>query len=210
MRNSSVRIAFRPQPNRAFRRAGSASRRPLAKRDAMRLVCVSVRFSLWPAAMPTPGPAAASASASLGKKAGSFWPSPSMVDDDLAPRAAKTPERTAALCPADLSWRMWRSGRRPWQFARRKLRRCRRSSRRRRPAPHSPAASKRGVDLAEQKGEVLGFVAAGNDDRDGRLEWLLALLVLRENRGLISIDRWPAPPRRSRHIGYSSAGRGCR
>ena len=114
----------------------------------------------------------------------------------VAPRAAKTPERTAALWPAellvaDMADAAVALGNPLGQHLAGVVGRAVVDDQ------HLIVlAGKRSVDLAEQEGEVLGFVAAGNDDRDGRLAGFWHLARISQNRGLISIDRWPMPPRR--------------
>ena len=78
---------------------------PFAKRDARRFDSVSRRPTRWPAMMPVAALAGSrSGVKSFGSSAGGFCPSPSSVQT-MAPLAARTPEWTAALWPAERSWR---------------------------------------------------------------------------------------------------------
>src|SRR5229473_132804 len=100
-RNTSRRNAFRPQPVSRVPSRRIALRTPLAMRDWIFLKPVSLRPIRCPAASPTRSPPLSIAEINSGKNIGLFCPSPSSVAA-MAPRAARTPLRTAADWPDDV------------------------------------------------------------------------------------------------------------
>ena len=135
-------------------------------RDCSFLKPVSLRPIRWPAARPTRPPPLSTAEIRSGRNAGLFCPSPSSVAT-MAPRAARTPLRTAADCPPELACSD-----------------CRKLSmllhHRREPLGGrigravididdfmDPAALERGDDFRDQRRDIVRFVAYRNNDGNG-------------------------------------------